>query len=109
VSLSDDAWTSDSGIPFININAHYITAPTNRPNDWEMKSDELAFMKIEGRHTGQNLGEAVARTIERYGLKKKTGWRTSDGASVNRSASRTIEHEIAPHDATWTAEEHDML
>ncbi|KAJ6473052.1 hypothetical protein C8R45DRAFT_936083 [Mycena sanguinolenta] len=29
--------------------------------------------------------------------------------SVNRSASHTIEREIAPHDVTWMAKEHDML
>ncbi|KAJ7028192.1 hypothetical protein C8F04DRAFT_892294, partial [Mycena alexandri] len=63
---------SSSGIPFMNINGHYISSPPERPNDWEMRTDELAFMKIEGRHTGQNLGNAVVRTVERYGLKKKS-------------------------------------
>ncbi|KAJ7713559.1 hypothetical protein B0H16DRAFT_1233777, partial [Mycena metata] len=63
---------SSSGIPFLNINGHYVSAPPQRPNDWELKTDELAFMKIEGRHTGQNLGNAVVRTVERYGLETKS-------------------------------------
>ncbi|KAJ7106433.1 hypothetical protein C8R43DRAFT_906248 [Mycena crocata] len=79
------------------------------PNNWEMKTVELAFMKIEGRHTGQTLGAALVQTIQRYGLEKKTGWITSDGASVNRTTARAIERELAPHDPTWTAEERDMM
>jgi hypothetical protein len=105
-SISHDAWTSDSGIPFLNINDHYISAPPEQPNDWEIITEELAFMKIEGRHTGANLGSAILKTLDRYELRGKSGWITSDGASVNRSTARVVEQGL---DNGWTALEHDMM
>ncbi|KAJ7204072.1 hypothetical protein GGX14DRAFT_301016, partial [Mycena pura] len=63
---------SSAGIDFVDVNGHYIDAPAHRPNDWEMKNDALAFMKIDGRHTGENLGNGIYQVIERYGLERKT-------------------------------------
>lgn len=89
----------------MNVNSHYIDAPVDRPNDWVMRTDELAFMKIDGRHTGQNLGAALFRTLERYNLQGKAGWVTSDGAAVNRTSTRTMEQAIVVHDESWKAKE----
>ncbi|KAJ7218355.1 hypothetical protein GGX14DRAFT_390126 [Mycena pura] len=43
VSATHDAWTSSSGIPFININTHHIDAPPDHPNDWEIVTNDVAF------------------------------------------------------------------
>ncbi|KAJ7077735.1 hypothetical protein C8R44DRAFT_896150 [Mycena epipterygia] len=62
----------------------------DHPNDWEIVTDELAFMKLDGRHTGENIGAAIVQTIDRYKLGNQMGWVTSDGAAVNRTATRAI-------------------
>ncbi|KAG6806576.1 hypothetical protein H0H92_010774, partial [Tricholoma furcatifolium] len=37
------------------------------------------------------------------------GWLTSDGASVNRTTIKELEHRFRDSDPDWTAEEHDIL
>jgi Tfp pilus assembly protein PilZ len=64
-------------------------------------------VKIEGRHTGENIGASIVSTLEKYGLRGKVGWITSDGASVNRSTA--IERRLDHRDADWTAKERDMM
>ncbi|KAF7372957.1 hypothetical protein MSAN_00502900 [Mycena sanguinolenta] len=108
-SLSHDAWTSESGIPFLNINNHYIRSPPDRPNDWEIVTDELGFVKIEGRHTGENIGAAILTSLDKYGLREKVGWVTADGASVNRTTTKALERHLDNSDAEWTAKERDMM
>ncbi|KAF7333887.1 hypothetical protein MSAN_02401300 [Mycena sanguinolenta] len=108
-SLSHDAWTSDSGIPFLNINNHYIRSPPDHPNDWEIVTDELGFVKIEGRHTGENIGAAILTSLDKYGLREKVGWVTADGASVNRTTAKALERRLDNSDAEWTAKERDMI
>ncbi|KAJ6551552.1 hypothetical protein B0H19DRAFT_1297047 [Mycena capillaripes] len=81
--------------------------PADRPNEWELMTEELAFMKLEGRHTGANIGKAVVETIDHYGMSNKVGWITSDGASVNCSAACTVEKMLDTNN--WKAKEHDMI
>jgi hypothetical protein len=91
----------------LNINNHYIDAPADHPNDWKIITEELAFMKLEGCHTGENIGRAIMGTIEGYGLCDRVGWITSDGASVNRTAAHAIERLL--DNTEWKAKEHDMM
>ncbi|KAJ7707204.1 hypothetical protein B0H14DRAFT_3025273, partial [Mycena olivaceomarginata] len=100
--MSHDGWTADSGEAYVNINNHYTISPPDRPNDWEIVTDELAFLKLEGRHTGANIGGAISAWA---GLV----WITSDGAAVNRSTAKTAEHGLDERDEGWTAAEHDMM
>ncbi|KAJ7851147.1 hypothetical protein B0H14DRAFT_3662490 [Mycena olivaceomarginata] len=89
----------DSDIPTRKtIRKYILTLAEDRPNDWEIITEELAFMKIEGRHTGANLGSAILKILDRYGLRGKSGWITSDGASG-----------LDQRDNGWTALEHDMM
>lgn len=105
--MTQDAWTSGSGTPVININGHYIDAPADRPTEWEIVTEELAFMRLDGRHTGERIGAALVETIDRYKLRTKVGWATSDGAAVNRTANRVVERKL--EDSTWQAKERDMM
>ncbi|KAJ7075640.1 hypothetical protein B0H15DRAFT_791554 [Mycena belliarum] len=84
-------------------------SPPDRPNDWELVTNELAFVEIEGRHTGANLGAAILKTIDKYELRGKVGWITADGASVNRTTAKTVEHGLDARDRGWTAKEGDMM
>jgi hypothetical protein len=71
VSFTFDAWTSAPGDPYLSLTAHYIDAPANRPNAWELKCDQLIFQEIDRRHTGKNMGEILGRTLSRYDLHGK--------------------------------------
>jgi hypothetical protein len=68
VSFTFDAWTSQPGDPYLSITGHYIDAPPNQPNEWKLKTDQFAFVTIEGRHTGKNIASILAQTVNRYGL-----------------------------------------
>lgn len=71
ISFTFDAWTSAPGDPYISLTAHYVHAPTDHPNAWELKSEQLLFQEIQGRHTGTNMGEILGNALERYGLYNK--------------------------------------
>lgn len=66
-----DAWTSKPGDPYLSVTAHYITAPPDKPDDWVLRTEQLAFKCIEGRHTGKNMARILADIIDCYGLRKK--------------------------------------
>ena len=71
ISFTFDAWTSASGDPYISLTAHYIDAPAECPSAWELKSEQLIFQEIQGRHTGKNMGEILSHTMDRYELRGK--------------------------------------
>lgn len=64
ISFTFDAWTSEPGDPYLSITAHYIDTPPECPMDWELRTDQLAFKSIEGRHTGQNMANILINTID---------------------------------------------
>ena len=71
ISFTFDAWTSAPGDPYLSLTAHYIAAPVDRPNEWELKTDQLLFQEIQGRHTGKNMGDILSRALDRYDLRGK--------------------------------------
>jgi hypothetical protein len=71
ISFTFDAWTSAPGDPYLSLTAHYIAAPIDRPNAWELKTDQLLFQEIQGRHTGKNMGDILSRALDRYDLHGK--------------------------------------
>jgi hypothetical protein len=73
ISFTFDAWTSAPGDPYLSLTAHYIDAPADCPNAWELKSDQLIFQGIQGRHTGRNMGDILVRALDRYNLCGKVG------------------------------------
>jgi hypothetical protein len=64
-------WTSDPGDPYISITGHYISAPVDRPQEWELKAEQLAFKHVEGRHTAKNIAKILVETIDLYKLRGK--------------------------------------
>jgi hypothetical protein len=71
VSFTFDAWTSGPGDPFLSVTGHYINAPADKPQDWELKCEQLAFTPIEGNHSGANMANILVRTVDRYGIRNK--------------------------------------
>jgi hypothetical protein len=92
--MAFDTWTSLVGDPFISITAHYITAPTNDPLRWELKSEQLAFTPLIGNHSGANIGSILIDTINTFGLRAKTGWFTADNATNNDTAIKAVGKEL---------------
>ena len=74
VSFTYDAWTLQPGDPYLSITGHYIDAPPSQPDDWELKTEQLAFEEIKGRHTGKNMAEIISHTVERYELQGKVSF-----------------------------------
>ncbi|KAH9063659.1 hypothetical protein EDB83DRAFT_2207300, partial [Lactarius deliciosus] len=62
---------SGAGNPYLTLTVHYIDAPKEKPNDWELKSDLLTFSELKGNHSGANIGEALLRIAECYGILNK--------------------------------------
>lgn len=50
---------------------HYIGAAESDSNYWELKCEQLGFTRIEGNHSGANLGGILVRVIDRYGIRRK--------------------------------------
>jgi hypothetical protein len=71
ISFTFDTWTSETGDPYLSITGHYIAAPEDRPQDWELKSEQLAFAPFEGNHSGANMANVLVRTVDRYGIREK--------------------------------------
>jgi hypothetical protein len=71
VLFTFDTWTSKTGDPFLSITGHYIAAPKDMPNEWELKSQQLAYTPFEGHHSGANIANILVRTVDRYGIRDK--------------------------------------
>jgi hypothetical protein len=71
ISFTFDSWTSKTGDPFLSVTGHYISGSLDKPQDWELKTEQLAFTPIEGNHSGANLSSIILRVIDRYGIRDK--------------------------------------
>jgi hypothetical protein len=71
ISMTFDSWTSLIGDPFLSVTAHYIDAPVDKPQEWELKTEQLAFKYIEGNHSGANIGRILIEVIDEYGIRKQ--------------------------------------
>jgi hypothetical protein len=108
ISFTFDAWTSAPGDPYFSLTAHYIDAPADCPSAWILRSEQLVFQEIKGRHTGKIMADILSRALERYGLCGKVGWFTSDGAAVNCTTLWVLQNTSSVQTG-WAAQEHDML
>lgn len=106
ISMMFDSWTSEPGDPFLSITAHYIDSPTDTPQEWELKTEQLAFTPINGNHSGANIGRILIETIDKYGIRTKVGWFTADNATNNDTAIATVAADIDPTGKQWNAVEH---
>lgn len=71
VSFTFDTWTSEAQDPYLSVTGHYIAAPEGHPNEWELKTVQLAFTHFEGNHSGANMANVLMRTVDRYKLRNK--------------------------------------
>lgn len=106
ISFTFDSWTSEPGVPFLSITAHYIDSPAGKPQEWELKTDQLSFTIINGNHSGNNIGRILIETIDNYDIRTKVGWFTADNATNNDTAIQTVAHAIDPSGTKWIAGKH---
>ena len=71
MSLTFDSWTSLTGDPFLGITAHYIYSPLDKPQQWVLKTDQLAFTPITGNHSGKNIAKILLEAIDAFDLREK--------------------------------------
>jgi hypothetical protein len=97
---------SEPGMPFLSVTAHYIDSPDGKPQEWELKSEQLAFTIINGNHSGSNVGRILIETIDNYNFRTKVGWFTADNATNNDTAIQAVTFAIDPSGKDWIAGKH---
>jgi hypothetical protein len=75
----------------MSVMGHYIYSPLDKPNDWELREEQLTFTPIDGQHNAINQLKILIKTIDCYGLQGKVGWFTADGAAVNGACLCEVE------------------
>jgi hypothetical protein len=55
----------------LGITAHYVTGSPKNPQQWELKTEQLAFTPIVGNHSGENIAKILLETIDTFGLRSK--------------------------------------
>lgn len=63
ISFTLDTWTSKTGEPYLGVTGHYIDASEDKPHEWSLKCEQLAYTSIEGNHSGENLSKNLVRTV----------------------------------------------
>lgn len=86
VSITLDAWSSSTRIPFLGITGHYIEGPT-----WQFKSVLLGFERLRGSHTADALSRVLLAVLQRFHLTKSVRGITTDNASTNNKMLRILE------------------
>jgi hypothetical protein len=90
ISITFDSWTSEPGVPFLSITVHYIDSPAGKPQEWELKTKQLAFTIINSNHSGSNIGSILIETINSYDIHTKVGWFTANNTTNNDTAIQTV-------------------
>ena len=88
VSLTLDAWTSSTQIPFLGITCHFI-----EPVTWKPQSLLLGFERLRGSHSAQVLGLVTLNVLSRFNIAGSIRAITVDSASVNTAMMRRLEHD----------------
>jgi hypothetical protein len=83
ISFTFEAWTFNPGNPFLSITSHYIHTHTDRPNDWELKTKQLAFTLMQSCHSGANMANLLVCTVDHYSLCNKVSGGFSKSVSYS--------------------------
>ena len=73
ISFMFDTWMFALRDPYLSLTAHFINAPTDHPDAWKLKTDQLLFQEIKGQHMGKNMADILGWALERYNLHDKVG------------------------------------
>ena len=65
VSITLDAWSSFTRIPFFGITGHYIEG-----HSWQFQLILLGFERLRRAHTADSLNRVLLTVLQRFGLTK---------------------------------------
>jgi hypothetical protein len=71
VSYTVDLWSDSKLQSFLAITAHWIA---RNNNSLELKSSLIAFHRVWGRHTGENLATIILSLLDRAGATSKVNY-----------------------------------
>jgi hypothetical protein len=78
IHLSFDLWTSPNNFAIVSVVGHFMG-----PN-YKVETTLLGLRRLRGKHTGENIAEAVVAVVQKYGLTSdQIGWFVLDNASSN--------------------------
>ncbi|QRW13009.1 AC9 transposase [Ceratobasidium sp. AG-Ba] len=98
VSLTSDLWSDSNLRSFMAVTAHYI----NECGD--LKDHLISFRKIEGRHTGENVANALFSVLQESSIAKQVNCITLDNASNNNTLMEELATYLAPLGAEFHPE-----
>lgn len=78
-SSSTDIW-SRSNRSFIAVSVHYFDSTSDKCAEPVLKTDFIACAYFSGRHTHDRVAEKLSAIFERFGIKEKVFFATTDGA-----------------------------
>lgn len=91
ISVSFDGWTSPNHRGFIGVVAMFIDTNGQR------RITVLGVRRLEGEHTGENIGEAVIKVLEDYGIYgDQVGYFMLDNIKSNDTAVDYILRKLCP-------------
>lgn len=71
VSLTSNSWTSLNGDPFLGVTVHYIISSPDNPQQWDLKTGQLAFSPITRNHSSENIAKILLETIDAFDFHSK--------------------------------------
>ena len=95
INLTLDAWTSSNRIAYLGITGHWMDS------DYVLQNIVLAFSRLQGSHTGENLANVVYETLTLYGIEQSLGCITMDNASVNDKLCKQLEQKLRDFGQAW--------
>ena len=66
--MTFDTQTSLTRDPFLSVTAHYIDTSVDKPQQWVLKSNQLAFTLAIGNHSRANIGKILMEAIGEYNI-----------------------------------------
>jgi len=86
ISITLDAWSSSTQIPFLGVTGHFI-----EPVTWKFRSLLLGFERLEGSHSAQALDRVLLTIVQKFHVAGSIRAITADSASVNTAMFRNLE------------------
>ena len=90
ILLSFGMWTSDATKSYIATVGHVIDS------EWKLQTILLAFRRVIGCHSGENMAQTVSEVIKEYNIVNKLGYFVLDNAEANDTCVEAIINNLNP-------------
>lgn len=92
VSLTLDAWTSETCKSILSITAHYVD------QNWRLQDIVLGARALKGKHTGDNMGKVLCQVLEEFDLLDNIFCITTDNATNSDTLARYVRSRVPSFD-----------